>query len=83
MNVIRAFIRNRRELDIDASQSIRLPLEDSLTDKGKMHKLRTSKAESTDAITSVGPSNMSDEVFVMKMEQRAWVIQVFKFQQSH
>jgi hypothetical protein len=52
---------------------------DSPTDKGKMHKLRTSKAESTDAIPSCGPGRSSDEVFVMKMERRAWVIQVFKF----
>jgi len=52
---------------------------DSPTDKGKMRKLRTSKAESTDAIRSCGPSRISYEVFVMKMERRAWVIQVFKF----
>ena len=49
------------------------------TDKGKMHKLRTNKAESTNAVNSCGLSRSSDEVFVMKMERRAWVIQVFKF----
>ena len=79
MNVIRAFIWNRRILGIDASQSLKLPPMDSPTDKGKMHKLRTSEAESTDAIPSCGPGRSSDEVFVMKMERRAWVIQVFKF----
>ena len=41
------------------------------TDKGKMHKLRTSEAESTDAVSSCGLSRSSDEVFVMKMERRA------------
>jgi hypothetical protein len=79
MNIIRAFIWNRRILGIDASLSERLPPKDSPTDKGKMHKLRTSKAERTDAIRSCGPSRSSEEVFVMKMEPRAWVIQVFKF----
>jgi hypothetical protein len=44
---------------------------DSPTDKGKMHKLRTNKAESTDAILSCGLSHSSEEVFVMKMERRA------------
>lgn len=66
-------------LGIDASLTQRLPPMDSPTDKGKMHKLRTSEAESTDAIPSCGPGRSSDEVFVIKMERRAWVIQVFKF----
>jgi len=66
-------------LGIDASLTQRLPPSDSPTDKGKMHKLRTSKAESTNAILSCGPGRSSDEIFVMKMERRAWVIQVFKF----
>ena len=52
---------------------------DSPVDKGKMRKLGTSEAESTDAVRSCGPSRSSVEVFVMKMERRAWVIQVFKF----
>jgi hypothetical protein len=44
---------------------------DSPTDKGKMHKLRTNKAESTDALPSFGLSHISEEVFVMEMERRA------------
>jgi hypothetical protein len=44
---------------------------DSPTDKGKMLKLRTNKAESTDAVLSCGLSRSSYEVFVMKMERRA------------
>jgi hypothetical protein len=71
MNVIRAFIRNRRILGIDASLSSRLPPKDSPADKGKMRKLRTNKAESTEAVHSCGLSHISEEVFVMKMERRA------------
>ena len=41
------------------------------TGKGKMHKLRTSEAESTDVIHRCGLSHSSEEVFVMKMERRA------------
>jgi len=44
---------------------------DSPTDKGKMRKLRTNEAESTEAVRSCGLSRISEEVFVMKMERRA------------
>ena len=63
----------------DASLSERLPPMDSPTDKGKMRKLRTSEAESTDAVCSCGPSRSSGEASVMGVERRAWVIQVFRF----
>ena len=71
MNIIWAFIRNRRILGTDVSLSLRLPLKDSLIDKGKKHKLRTSKAESTNAVFSCGLSRSSEEVPVMRMERRA------------
>ena len=47
------------------------------TDKGfadrqkERHKLRTNKADSTDAVHSCGLSRSSDETFVMKVERRA------------
>ena len=56
---------------IDASLSLELPPMDSLTNKGKKYKLRTSETESTDAIHSCGLSRSSDEVSVMGMERRA------------
>ena len=71
MNVIWAFIRNRRILYIDASLSLKLP-HDGFADKQReKHKLRTSEAKSTDAVHSCGLSRSSDEVSVMGMERRA------------
>ncbi len=55
----------------DVRLSKRLPPTDSLTDKGKRYKLRTNKAESTDAEHSCGLSRSSEEVSVMGMERRA------------
>jgi hypothetical protein len=49
---------------------LRLPIKDSLTDKGKRHKLKD-KAEITNAGSSCGLGRSSDEVSVMEMERRA------------
>ena len=58
-------------LNTDAGLSLRLPPEDSLTDKGKRLKLRASEVESTNAVFSCGLSRSSEEVPVMRMERRA------------
>ena len=78
MNVIWAFIRNRRKLCADDRLSKRLPPKDSLTDKGKRYKLRTNKAESTDAEHSCGLSRSSEEVPVMGMERRGHIVRLYE-----
>jgi hypothetical protein len=70
MNVIRAFIRNRRTLCNDEGLPLKLLTKDSLANKGKKHKLRTNKAESTNALRSYGLTRSSEEVPVMGMERR-------------
>jgi hypothetical protein len=69
MNVVWAFVRNRRKLDIDDSLSLKLPPKDTLTDKGKRHKLRN-EAESTNAMDSFGLSHSSEETSVIEVERR-------------
>ena len=80
MNVIRAFIWNRRRLYIDASLSHKATdhgLADRQRENAQAEKPVRQKVPMQYAVAPPGRS--SDEVFVMKMERRAWVIQVFKF----